>query len=189
MNLREILKPYLLEWPMTDQVGTLTFELNRLVSQLDDLALGYEAKWGMGQLEAWAAADNPDLAAKFQRQGEKLGEALAAKDLVATRNLVDGFARAYKALEADAMSRGRVGTEPVVFFYRCGSMAYKMVRTISESRAMAQEQGCVVMSCEELINLYDKKAFDVYAARQQTKVVIDAQNFNWTTGDELPPEF
>lgn len=177
---------------MADNLDPVTYELNRLVSQLDDLALGYEAKWGIGQLEAWAYADDPVLAEKFQRQLDKLADALAEKNLAATQDLAMGFTRAYKALEASAEARGRVPSDPVVFFYRCGSMAYKITRTISQAKSMAKGDNCVVMSCEELVNFYHKNAEDVYSRRDGTRPVIsvvDSQGFDWSKGDALPPEF
>lgn len=191
MNVRNLIKPYLVEWPMSDKLDPLTFEINRLVSQLDDIALEYEAKWGMGQLEGLVATHNPALAEKFQRQMDKLAEALAGKDLRATRDLVDGFTRAYKALEADVKSRGYHPSEPVIFFCRCGSMVYKVVRTISQRKAVENGDRCVVMSCEELINFYHKSAFNAYCQREPDKLAIsvDEQGFDWAKGDALPPEF
>lgn len=189
MDLREIIKPVLMEWPMTDNVDQLTFEINRLVSQLDDLALGYEAKWGIGQLEAWASEYDPALAEKFQRQLDKLADALAAKDLVATRLLVDGFTRAYGALEANAVKNGKAAEEPVIFFCKCGSTIYKIVRTLADTKRTKAGENEVVMSCQELINLYAKDAAKIYAERNKDKMVIDAtdfQGFDWKRGDDLP---
>lgn len=191
-SVRDLIKPYLVEWPMSENLDPLTFQLNRLVAEFDDLALGYEAKWGIGQLEAWAAADNPDLAERFQRQIDKLADALAEKNLVATQELVMGFKRAYEALEADCEARGRVCTTPVVFFYRRGSTAYKITRTISQARALAKGDDCVVMSCEELINFYHSAAVDVYTRRDGSKPVVsvvDDDGFDWKKGDNLPEGF
>jgi hypothetical protein len=192
LNLREFLKPFLVEWPMTDNLDKTNFEINRLIAHLDDLALGYEAKWGIGQLEAWAASGNPELAGKFQRQLDKLAEAMDAKDIPSIRGLVDGFRRAYSALEQSAVGMGRKPEDPVVFFYKCGSMVYKVVRTVIDARNVEKEDGVHVVSCQELINMYNKDFVKVFIDREPNTMAIDAtdaQGFDWINGDVLPPEF
>lgn len=190
MRIRDLINPYLVRWPMNDDLGPVDFQINRLVSQLDDMAIEYEGKWGVGQLEAWAYAHNSDLAEKFQRQLDKLADAMAKKDVEATQQLVIGFKRAYEALEANAREFGYTPTGDFLFHYTRGSVVYRVVRTMADARR-AEKGKEVVVSCEELVNFYDSAHNIVYDKMYQRKQAKqpDTQGFDWERGSDLPPEF
>lgn len=194
MTLREILKPQLVEWPMSDKLDPVSFEINRLVSQLDDVAVGYEAKWGIGYLEAKAAAHAPELAEKWQKQIDKLNEAIANSDLPGLRQLVEGCVKGYAKLEENAYSLGLKPNELVIFNHTVGSTVYRVVRTIAEARLVSHvgDKNVKILSCEEMCNFFEKDAARVYLEREDARraeALKPDEDFNWKTGDELPPEF
>jgi hypothetical protein len=194
MSIRETIKPYLVEWPMSDKLDPVNFEINRLVSQLDDVAIGYEAKWGAGFLEAKAYAHTPELAEKWQRQVDKLNDAINNADLGGLRALVDGCIRGYSQLEQNAYSLGLKPNETVVFNHTCGSTVYRVVRTVAEARLAMRpgDKNVKIISCEEMCNFFEKEAVRIFCKREDDRAAESKKpdhDFNWKTGDELPPEF
>lgn len=78
-------------------------EIQKIINQLDEVAVRYEQKWGIGQLQKLCS---PELLEKWMRQCEKFEDAMFKKDVDLIRDLVSGFKRAYIALEGDVLSRG-----------------------------------------------------------------------------------
>ncbi len=192
MNLREILKPVLVEWPMSDNLDPISFEINRLVSQLDDVAYAYEVKWGAGYLEATAASTNPDLAAKWQSQVDKLNDAISSRDIATLRAIVDGCRRGYSRLEENAYSHGlKPKDDPVIFSYNKGSTIFRVVRLVQDEwRAKHPgEDNVVVLSCEAMCRVYPKAWFNEYKKIEEKKDAIGTVSnagYDWDTGDESP---
>jgi len=195
MMLREILKPVLVEWPMSDNLGMLDYEINRLVSQLDDIAYSYEAKWGAGALEACAASTNETLAQKWQSQVDKINDAISSRDIATLRALVEGASRGYSALEENACRVAlKPKNDPVIFTYHQGSTIYRVVRLVSEERAakMPNDKNVVVLSCEEMCKRYDKGWFELLLTRDNIdprQVVADTYSQKGPLpddGDEIP---
>lgn len=195
MNLREIIKPVLVEWPMSDNLDPISFEVNRLVSQLDDVAYAYEVKWGAGYLEATAAATNPDLATKWQSQVYKLNDAISSRDLVSLRAIVDGCRKGYSRLEENAYSMGLKPKDDVVIFsYNQGSTIYRVVRLVQDEwRAKHPgEDNVVVLSCEAMCRVFPKWWFAEYKKIEEKKDVIGSASdsgYDWDKGDALPDGF
>ncbi len=189
--LREKIKPYLVEWPMSDQLDPINFQINRLVSQLDDIALGYEAKWGIGTLECACYKHAPELGKKWDAQVSKINDAIQERDIVSMAGLVEGAARGYAAMENAASRAGLKPNEVVFFEARVGSHLYKVVRTIAETRQAHKpgEPGVRILSCEEMCNFFDKEYQKIYAERENISANVKDDSFNWVTGSELPPEF
>ena len=179
-NLRETLKPYLVEWPMTDDLDPRSFEINRMITQLDDVAVGYEAKWGIYYLEAHAPTD---LAEKWQRQVDKLNDAIAELDVPAVRQLVDGCIRGYKSLETAVEARMGPPKGPVFFEYKFGSMIYRIVKNVADARALHKpgETNVRVLTGEEACRIFDRDCVDVFQKREGEK--IDLPYFDFDKGD------
>lgn len=184
-NLRMVLRKHMITWPQEDDLDAVCYEINRIISQLDDVAIGYEAKWGVGRLEA--IASRSDLGDKFQRQIEKLNEAIEAKDGVSVRHLAEGCIRAYDALERNALALGEQPRDVVWFEYKFGSLIYRIVKNLADARASHKpdEKDVVVMTGEELVKYYHKDAIRVYHDR-----VFENKNplpdFNFDKGDDIP---
>lgn len=195
MNIREILKPVLVEWPMSDNLDPISFEVNRLVSQLDDVAYAYEVKWGAGYLEATAASTNPDLAAKWQSQVYKLNDAISSRDLVALRQIVDGCRKGYSRLEENAYSMGlKPKDDPVIFSYNQGSTIFRVVRLVQDEWRARHlgEDNVVVLSCEAMCRLFPKGWFAEYKNIEEKKGVggpVSDAGYDWDKGDALPDGF
>jgi len=195
MNLREIIKPVLVEWPMSDNLDPISFEVNRLVSQLDDVAYAYEVKWGAGFLEATAASTNPELAKKWQSQVDKLNDAISGRDIATLRAIVDGCRRGYSRLEENAYSHGLKPKDDVVIFsYNQGSTIFRVVRLVQdEYRAKHPgEDNVVVLSCEAMCRLFPKGWYAEYNKIEQKadKVgTVSTAAYDWDKGDPLPDEF
>lgn len=83
--------------------------IQRWVTRLDQVAVDYESRWGVGRLENLVS---PDMREKWDRQKQKLDEAIQAKNLTETKNLVEGTIRGYAALEKQALELGHKFQSP-----------------------------------------------------------------------------
>ncbi len=178
---------------MSDDLDPISFEINRLVSQLDDIAYSYEVKWGAGYLEAQAASGNPVLATKWQSQVDKLNDAIKGRDTVSLRAIVDGCRKGYSLLEENAYSMGLKPKDDVVIFsYNEGSTIYRVVRLVNqEYRAKHPgEDNVVVLSCEAMCRMYKKQWFNEYEKITQKPNATGADaGYDWDKADDLPDGF
>lgn len=188
MDLRQTLKPHLTGWPDMDNLDPLRFEINRLISQLDDVAVGYEAKWGVGKLESIAHLHDGDLAQKWQRHIDKLNDAILALDGGAVRQLVEGCLVGYQKLEEAAVRAAVAPCEPVYFEVNVNSTIYRIVKNVSDSRSLHRPgEKAVIVTAEEMARLFDKQRANCYHKRlDNPDKVLKIDDFDFTKGDEIP---
>lgn len=101
--MRQIFKKHKKEWYEMDDLDPRSEELQRIIMQMDFEAVKVERKWGVGVLEKYCS---PDLKEKWQRQMDKLEEALSNNDVDRVRDLAMGIKRGWKALEKDVLAQG-----------------------------------------------------------------------------------
>lgn len=182
--LRDILKPYLVEWPMSDDLDPRAYEINRLIGQLDDAAVGYEAKWGVGYLEAHAPAEMQE---RWQRQVEKLNGAIEALDVALVRQLVEGCVRGYAALEAAVEASHGPPSGPVFWEYKCGSMIYRVVKGSADARALHNpgEANVVILSAQEMCERFEMDRQRVFRPRPAEAKKAAETHFDFDKGDDV----
>ncbi len=130
--------------------------INNLVYQFDQVAITYEARWGVGTLEA--LADEP-LAEKVQLQVEKLNTAINDGDLDGVRDLVDGCIRMYDALEKNALSKGKAPIAPDFWEIQVDAAVYRVAKGNVDARALIYHSPheTVVVTLEDLVRTYAAK--------------------------------
>lgn len=170
---------------MTDDLDPRSFEINRLITQLDDVAVGYEAKWGIGYLEAHAPED---LAQKWQRQVDKLNDAIASLDVPAVRQLVEGCIRGYQSLEVAVEASKGKPKGPVFFEYKFGSLIYRIVKNVADAKALHKpgDPNVRILTGEEACRLFDRDCVDIFQKRESEKM-MDSY-FDFAKGDNPDPE-
>ena len=191
-KVREIIKPVIVNWPMSEDLDSINFQINRIVAQLDDVAYAYESKWGIGYLEDTAESSNPELAQKWAAQLDKLNNAISSRDLVSLCAIVDGCRRGYSRLEENAYSHGLKPKDDVVIFsYRKGETVFKVVRLIQDEWKAKQpgDDNVVVLSCEAMCRIYPH----VWVAghkniedKKDRSGTVSEEKYNWPIDDDIP---
>jgi hypothetical protein len=82
------------------------------VDWLDEIAIGFERKWGVGRLPKLV---DPALAIRFQTQAGKLNEALSSGRSDAINAQASAMVRAWMALDAAATAAGATQLSPLVW--------------------------------------------------------------------------
>jgi hypothetical protein len=160
--------------------------INEMIWQLDQEAIKYEMVWGVYRLEALA---DENLAAKVQAQLDRLNAAIEAQDVDSVRVLVDGCIRMYAALEAAALAKGHTPQSPDFWEVKVGAKIYRVVKAVNDAHRAIEPSGCVVVSLQELVAMYDKKNSDFLNGVNRTKhdnagkLVSD---IDWDKGQEIP---
>jgi len=73
------------------------------LEHLDQVAIGYEARWGIGRLPKIV---NEEMRQKWDRQMERLNAAITSGHAEDVKELVKGTVRGWAALEASAIAAG-----------------------------------------------------------------------------------
>lgn len=88
---------------------TVDENISRYITRLDQVAVDYESRWGVGRLEKIVS---PEMLNKWESQKEKLEAAVHSSDLSKVVALVEGSIRGWEAMEADAIRLGHKPSEP-----------------------------------------------------------------------------
>jgi len=128
-------------------------EIKRWLDRLDEMALAYEARWGIGNLPRLCS----DVTAqKYDKQNEKLAAAIKDQDIKLVQDLVNGFVRAYEIMEREALEKGH---KPTVAEYMEVALEsgfrLRIARNNTEARGVTA-QGVVVWSLEEVARVIEK---------------------------------
>lgn len=159
------------------------YEIRRHIDKLDEVAISYEAKWGIGNLRKYASHD---MGQKWDAQIAKLNDAITRSDLAMVADLVAGTMRGYAALERGAIEGGYSAIDPQA--WECAhpesGRVYRLVKTRTEARVPAAKD-TVTYSLEEVVRILEKQ--------QLVNVVKDAfpgatvkRAFDFKKGDGLP---
>ena len=103
------------------------YEIERWLYKLDQVAVGYEAVWGIGALQEHAP---PDIKLKWDKQQEKLNAAIEKEDVNLLAHLVEGTIRAWRVLESEALKKGlKPNDESFLEVVSDGGQVYRIYKT------------------------------------------------------------
>lgn len=184
MQLRTILNSWITDW--FDKMTPEQNAINKLIYQLDEVAIKYECIWGVYRLESLAVGT---LAEKVQSQVDKLNDAIMGQDVAAVRDLVAGTIRMYDALEKNAIALGYKPLPPDMWEIKVGSSVYRVCKSMDDVRAAHKPDGsgAKVIALEELINLYENRHLKFYEGiKRQSDKIGSLNDFDFKKGDDIP---
>ena len=159
-------------------------EIQRIMVQLDECAVEYEKKWGIGVLQKECS---PEMREKWNAQGDKFRAAMMKKDVDLVRDLSSGFKRAYKALEDDCLSQGKMPKETDYMEHVIDGKHIIVCQTHDDVRIMlARMPDAVVWSMKEFAAVLGKH--DLMTVLESTPKVSNAKApdpFDFSVGDEI----
>lgn len=187
MQLRTIINSWTKDW--FEEMTPTENAINQLIWQLDEVAIRYECVWGVYKLESLATGT---LAEKVQSQVDKLNDAISECDLEAVRGLVAGTIRMYDALEKNALALGHKPCAPDYWEIQVGSKIYRVVKSVSDARALHRHdggKGVVIVTLEELARMYDaqgNKLMDTIVKSGKAELAgLPVSDIDWKKGDSL----
>lgn len=166
------------------EMDEITTELKRWVSYLDDHSKAYDARWGIGRLLQCVSGQ---LQEKWQRQQEKLFDALNRRDLPQTAELVQGSIRALAVFEAAAIKDGHTPIEPDFWevMHPDSGNIYRIAKNMTHAKG-AVAQNKAVYTLEEVARIIE--AYDTPSpftgqplAKEKVSPIWDGK-----TSDEIP---
>lgn len=166
---------------MSDRLKPVEYEINRLIDKLDQKAVEIETKWGVYFLESRCS---PEIGEKWDRQVQKLNEAISNSDLSSVSELVGGCIRGYDAMEKDVLSKGIEPLEPDVWKVQSGSRIFNVVKTIQEARKLEQRGVENVVTAQDAARLLGESQDRVLEDKKINKT--EREEFDFEKGDEIP---
>jgi hypothetical protein len=111
------------------------------VDRLDHVARSLERKWGHDRLRLLV---DLELAVRFDRQREKLNQAVTADNADAIKIQAEGMCRAWQALDQAATAAGAEPLNPEIWECRlpASGKVVAIVRTEAEARHVAKDRDC-----------------------------------------------
>jgi len=175
---------------MSESLNEPLWYINKMVCQLDDVAVGYEAVWGVGKLESLVP---PDLARKWDAQKQKMDDAIQSGDENKVRLLVDGCIRGYGAMHEAAIASGHKPHTPEFWEYRHPTgQIYRVVKNQSDAQSLHKmtPKDIIIMSLSEIVSFYHAEQSKVYTS-MAAKTLLEGKKeaFDFTVGDQIPSEF
>jgi len=127
--------------------------IRRQIERLDQVATDYETRWGIGRLQSLAP---PDVREKWERQTDKLAEAIANADALNIITLVDGTIRGWGLLERLANEAGHAPYDPVYLEYKIGGQVYAVARSAQDAQSLHKPRGrdAVIVTVGELLRSF-----------------------------------
>lgn len=145
---------------MIEELNQESLHSRAALVRLDSVAADMETRWGIGRLEALAPAD---LQTKWQRQREKLDDAIFQNNTAAIPALVDGTVRGWHALEAAAKAAGHVPYWPDVWEYQIAGRLYRVVKCHADAQAAHRpDKKAYVVTIEEILRVFDARHAKTY---------------------------
>lgn len=169
------------------QLTPTQLEINRYLQHLDQIAIGYEAKWGVGRLPEIVSHA---LAEKWEAQKEKFNAAVLDNDLEQVIVHSAAMQRGWKALEQDAQSRGHAPIEPDAWHVRLeDGFELKITKNRYDAQSeCTKQQGCAVFTLTEIARLVQSQYRDVYGVKQTfpDATITEINQFDFEKGDDIP---
>ncbi len=188
--MRNILQNRKVSWPMSETLNEPLWYINKMVHQLDDVAAGYEAVWGVGKLESLV---NAELAKKWDAQKLKLDDAIQSGDENKVRLLVDGCIRGYAALHDAAIASGHKPCDPTFWEIKHASgQIYRVCKNMADTQSLHKTtpKDVIIMSLSEMVNFYHAEQSKVYVSLDARKISeVGKEAFDFKVGDQIPSEF
>lgn len=148
-------------WPDMDHLPPVKYQINRWIEKLDSLSVEYEARWGVNVLPGLVPIH---MAEAWQRQMQKLNDAIEASDINRMADLVNGTERGYAAMEAAAIEAGhKPHGAPVAWNVRMPSGRELAIVATHHDAAVLQgnlkrPHELVIWSLQEIANFIDARA-------------------------------
>lgn len=171
----------------SEKLNAVQLEIKRHIDLLDETARSYEAKWGIGNLPDMV---DVELREKWDRQQDKLADAIHGGKVKEVAGLVQGSIRGYKALEDNAIGNGHTPSDPDCwdFVHPESGNHYRICKNITEARA-ATEKEVIVYSLQEVARILEganlmqeiKKTFPGATVGKVGRVKVD-----FVDGEEMP---
>lgn len=142
----------------------------RILIHLDNVAEGYNIRWGRGRLIELA---NKDLKDKFTRQLDKVQAAADTGHVADLEALSDGLERGWKALEDAAIASGHKPLTPACMevAHESGEI-YKIVCN-NEQQEATPKNGVTVLTLRQLVNVYHSTLSGVFKDMPTKKDMIN----------------
>lgn len=187
--LRNIIENNKVRWYDVDKLDAIDAEIQKIINQLDGIAVQYECKWGIGILQQKCS---PDLLEKWMRQCEKFEVAMCNRDVNLIRDLVNGFIRAYEMLENDLLTNNINPKDATFMAYQINGKEIIVCRDNEDARIMAAKRKGnythQIFTMSEIASIIDKdhdllKNIESSLASQPEKKELDP--FDFSVGDEI----
>jgi hypothetical protein len=129
-------------------------QIKRWIDRLDEVAISYESKWGIGRLNKIIT---DELAIKWDAQNKRLRDAIESQDLNRIADLVEGTIRGWAALENEAIKNGHKPNDNEFWetTFEESEFTYRIYKNETEKRAAGQSDGVVCYSLKELARILD----------------------------------
>lgn len=166
---------------MSDRLNSNDYEINRLIDKLDQVAVSYEAKWGIYFLESRCGEEMQE---KWQRQVDKLNEAISSGDLASVAALVPGCIRGYEAMEKKVIESGYEPSEIEFWTVERNSKVYHIVKSVQDARrldAQGKENVITAQAAVEILGSQEAKFLEGHKVNKK-----EGEKFDFEKGDELP---
>lgn len=159
--------------------------IQRHLTRLDQVQVEYESRWGVNRLPSLCS---DDMQAKWNRQRQKLQDAVNQNLLYGVRDLVDGSIRAYAAMENDALARGNKPHDAEMWDVKHpdSGQVFRIVKSNYDA-GIALKDGAMVFTLQEVARILDAHATikDVKATFPDA-TVANIHAVDWNKGDDLP---
>ena len=175
---------------MSESLNEPLWYINKMVHQLDDVAAGYEAVWGVGKLESLVPLP---LAQKWDAQKQKLDDAIQEGNQTKVQLLVEGCIRGYAALNDAAIASGhKPHTTDFWEIKHASGQIYRVCKNMADTQSLHKTtpKDVIIMSLSEMVNFYHAEHDKVYTS-MATKTLPESKKeaFDFKVGDQIPSEF
>ena len=160
---------------------TIEENIRRYLTRLDQVQVEYESRWGVNKLPLLCSEE---LQSKWQRQKEKLQQAVEADRLADVVALVDGSIRAFDAMEKQAIANGHKMHDAEMWDFKHpeDGTVYRIVKNNYDA-GIAIGDGAKVYTLEEvarLLHKYDNlnAVKDAFPDATVMKVTYTPDDFN-----------
>lgn len=130
--------------------------IQRYLIRLDQVQVEYESKWGINKLPSLCS---DEMQAKWNRQCQKLQDAVEKNNLYLVRDLVDGSIRAFEVMEQEAISRGHKPHNAEMWDVKhpeSGSV-FRIVKNNYDA-GISLKDGAIVFTLQELARILETHA-------------------------------
>jgi len=186
-HMRNIINNHRIDWISEMNATPDELQVNRIIDRLDQVAIDYEARWGVNRLEGMVT---DDMKAKWMRQLEKVNQAIQDKNPIVLKELMEGTIRGWKALEDNALANGYQPNDPryVEYQHPSGTL-YKICYTVADAKLLAHQatEDCRIVTLQEMANLMNERENQVYGLSVKIDQVEEKITFfDWKEGDTIP---
>lgn len=191
--MRKILLKHKIGWPEMDTLKPAQYRINQLIGKLDDAYVSHEKLWGVGVLPTLV---DKELYDKWQRQVEKLNQAIEDSDIASLEPLIDGTIRGLALLDSKAREGGHKPHDAPVA-WTCAMPSGSTLAIVGSKAEAALWQAnakpddkMVIWTIQEIANVIDSdhNLMNVLLRKAQEPKASDCNPvpFDFDKGDDMP---